>query len=150
MADGRIERTSDAVPLTAVKNRWAVAEYVMPDEPCYFMLETDVMTADYKSLRRFRLFVVNRNDELAYFWQDLGPGTPHIDPFQIISVWQDTVGDCIDLSHYLHENQETWNKKREEITGESTLIKDFFEQLEQAHKILKKETHSGPSLLVQR
>lgn len=149
MADGRIERTSEATPLTAVKNRWAVAEYVMPDEPCYFMLETDVLTSDYRAVRRFRLFVVNRDDKLAYFWQDLGPAGG-MEPFQIISVWEDSVGDCIDLSLYLHEHADLINNKRTELAGESTLIKDFFEQLEQAHKQLKHETHSGPSLLVQR
>ena len=150
MDGGKLEHTSEAVPYTAVKNRWVTTEYVLADEPCYFMLETDVVTSDFKALRRFRLFVVNRNDELAYFWQDLGPGTPDIDPFQIIGLWEETVGSCIDLSHHLHENQDTWNKKRQEITGESTLIQDFVDQLEQAHKQLKHQTHSGPSLLRQR
>lgn len=149
MADGTLER-AEATPVTAIKNRWAVAEFVHPDEPCYFMLETDVTTSDYKAVRRFRMFVVNRNDAFAYFWQDLGPGNPEIEPFQIISVWENTVGECIDLSHHLHQSTEKWNKMRSDMQKDSTLIADFFDQMEQAHKQMKKETHSGPTLLRQR
>jgi len=139
----------EATPLTAVRNRWSVVEFVHPDEPCYFMLEQDVMKADYTGLRRFRIFAVNRADKMCYFWQDLGPGT-NKDAFQIISVWEDTVGEVIDLAEYMHANPQLYEGKRADLMGESTLIKDFGNQLEMAHKVLKHQTHSGPSLTIQR
>lgn len=148
MPNGMIER-AEATPLTAVRKRWSVVEFVHPDEPCYFMLEQDVTKADYSGTRRFRIFAVNRNDALAYFWQDLGPATGG-DPFQIISVWEDTVGEVLDLAAYLHGHPELYEGKREELVGNSTLIKDLVDQLEQADKILRHRTHSGPSLLKQR
>jgi len=49
--------------------------YVLPDEPCCFLAELNELSPDFKSLRRYQIIHVIRNDRIAEYRTDLGPAS---------------------------------------------------------------------------
>lgn len=49
--------------------------YVLPDEPCCYLAELNELSPDFKSLRRYQILHVIRNDQIAEYRTDLGPAS---------------------------------------------------------------------------
>lgn len=128
-----------------------VVDNVLPDEKVYFLSERNLRTRDYKHLRRWQIVGVNRNGNMAFWTRDLGPAVQFRTPeVRIVSLWEHSFAEVLDMA----ERQRTYDDSIQEFMrnakGESTLIKDFLEQLERDKKVLRRQSVFGPKVRSQR
>lgn len=100
--------------------------------------------------RRYQIIVVVRNDELAEWWNDMGPAEKFkAGPLSIPSLFEHSVAELRDIAT-ASRSDDTWQKEMAGIVAESTLIPDFLEQYEERFKIVRNQSTFGPGVSHQR
>lgn len=132
-----------------------LTDHVYPDEPCWGLYEgpeNRVVNPNGGMERRWvqKVWVI-RNDRKACYETDIGPASDYPDatPTAYASVGTDSVAQLQWLAERDRYNDK-WAKYREELRGESTLIKDILQQEETLMEVRKNRSHFGPGANIQR
>lgn len=130
-----------------------------PDEKAFLLVEVNLAwpltqmrkPGQGQSLHRVQIVYVNRGDSLTPFYTDLGPAEMYKAPqIRIPSLWEHSVAELRDLAENDRFFNEYWIKRAEEVAQESTLTKDFANQLEETELIAQGVSTFGPSFAKQR
>ena len=128
-----------------------VTLFISPDEKAMSLREQNLVRPPTHQWHRFQIVTVDRGDELAEWWRDLGPSTAFTAPgCEIPSLWEHTVGELWDIAEHHRLQDDYWQKFSEEKASESTLIGDFLEQYEERSKVIKNQSQFGPGVSHQR
>lgn len=81
------------------------AAYAYLDEKALILIEVNRLTQDYRSLRRYQIIGVVRNDKKASVWHDLGPADSFSAPeFSLPSLYPlDELGERWGMEHTVGE-----------------------------------------------
>lgn len=121
-----------------------------PNEAAFLLRETNELNRSKRSLRRFQRIWVNRNDQLVFFTKDMGPASDFTYPeLQIPSEWVHTVAELQAFAEEVRGGNEL-DELFEERQKESTLIKDWLDQVERRRKIVANRSQFGPGYKKQR
>ena len=121
-----------------------------PNEPAWLLRETNHLNPAFRSLRRYQRIWVNRNDKLTVFTKDLGPASDFTYPeLQIPAEWVHTVAELQAIAEQVREGREL-EELFEERTKESTLVRDWLDQVERNRKLVHNRSHFGPYGKTQR
>ena len=94
--------------------------------------------------RRWQIITVIRNDQLTEWWDDLGPSANFKGlGFEMPSLGEYSVAELRDHATRLR-NDTTWVGFAAEKQAESTLIKDFLDQVEEHWKVINNQSTYGP------
>jgi hypothetical protein len=125
------------------------AQAVTPDEKAFRLAELVLMAPDYSGFRRYQLIIVNRNDELAEYREDMGPAAGFTAPeFNILAMWEHSVAELREMADLNRDDY--WTKRTAEIQAESTLIDDWIDQSEERREIVQNRSTFGPGYRKQR
>lgn len=128
-----------------------VTLFVHPDEKAMSLREQNMVRPPTHQWHRYQIVTVNRGDELAEWWRDLGPSENFPAPgCEIPALWEHTVGELWDIAQHYRLQDDYWRKTAEEIQGESTLIPDFLNQYQERNEILRNRSRFGPGYTKQR
>ncbi len=90
--------------ITAEKVRPATTVVSM-DEKAWNLSEVNLVGGPGEGLRRAQVITVNRNDQLADYFEDMGPAdTFTSDQFRVPSFWEHTVGELREIAWWLREH----------------------------------------------
>lgn len=129
----------------------AVTLVIHPDEKAMSLREINLVRPPSYQWHRFQIVTVNRGDELAEWWRDLGPAEEFTRPgVEVPSLWEHTVGELWDIADHYRMQDDYWQKFAEERAAESSLVNDFLEQYEERSKIIKNQSQFGPGVSHQR
>ncbi len=127
------------------------------DEPCWSLKEVLGPAPDYKSLRRWQIIKVIRNDRIAEYRRDLGPAeTFKVGEIAIPGGVVDlatgrgellhTVGELLDIAEYYRRG----DLPDPEHPDPSDLIGAYYDLPDQAERERKRLSVMGPQVRVQR
>jgi hypothetical protein len=121
-----------------------------PNEAAWLLRETNELNKSKRSLRRYQRIWVNRNDQLTVFTKDLGPASDFTYPeLQIPAEWAHTVAELQAIAEQVREGNEL-EELFEERQSESTLIKDWLDQVERRRQVFNNRSVFGPGGKTQR
>ena len=124
---------------------------IHPDEKAYILGERNLIRPPLHEWRRYQVIVVNRDDQLAEWWDDLGPAEDFTAPgLDVLSEWEHTVAELQDIAERQRLGEDYWQKRLVELEGESTLIPDFLNYKEEAWKVINNQSVFGPGVSKQR
>lgn len=82
------------------------------DELVWSLAERNLPTPDSKSIHRYQIIIVLRNDRPAEWQEDMGPASKYKKgEFRIQSFWYETVGQVREIAEYLHSQTEDWRDR---------------------------------------
>lgn len=117
---------------------------VRRDELAMSLREINMVRPPKYQRHRWQVITVNRDDRLSECWIDLGPASQFRGvEFEIPSLWEHSVAELIYIADS-KRNDTTWQLFMAEQRAESTLIKDFMDQMEEKAAIIENRTVSGP------
>ena len=132
----------------------AVANYILPDEPCWGLYEGPMLIPrpDGSVQNRWgQDLIVIRSDRKAHFVTDFGPAEDYEDvtPLMMPSEGENTIAQ---LQWHAEKNRQDnyWQERAAEMASESTLIADIVRQVEQIHERIHNRSTFGPLVRVER
>lgn len=127
------------------------ATHISPDEKAEYLVELNLADQVRKGIRRTQIVYVYRDDRLAEWRKDLGPANAFkAGEFRIPSLGEHTVGELWDIAEHARLGDDYWQKRTQELAGESSLITDWLNQIEERQNIIQNRTVSGPLVTKQR
>lgn len=127
--------------------------FALPDEKAMGLLEVEAHTEDGKSIHRYQVIYVIREDVQTAYVVDLGsrilfPGPP----LSIPAFMEHTVAELQDIADAARERGSTHSriKELEQKAAEGDIIKEFLEQKERNERIINNRSHLGPKVRHQR
>ncbi len=126
--------------------------FLLPNEPAYLLVELNLPhPIDNKGKYRYQMIWVNRNDQITRFTEELGPTEAFTAPqLRIPSLWEHTVAELRYMADEERLVYDYWTKRSVELAVESTLAKDFADQLEETQKIIHNQSVFGQGQTTQR
>jgi hypothetical protein len=127
----------------------AVTTAVFADEPCFFLAEENRLSKSGKTMCRYQLLKVVRNDRLVTAYVYLGPASKFkADQFHMLGGWVDEHGKgvaCHTVGELQAGAEELRNRPpRREL--EPLPLQDMWrEQIDQKARFAKRLTTSGPT-----
>ena len=101
--------------------------------------------------RRYQVITVVRDDELAEWWNDLGPEADFTAPeVEIPSLFVHSVAQLRDMADTYRWKDDHWQKFMEEKNAESTLVEDWLTYLEENWSRIYNRSSFGPGVQKQR
>lgn len=124
--------------------------FLLPDEPCYGLAEMPRMVAG--RWRWVQAVYVVRDDTIAEWTADYGPAEHFARIQPIILPSPDGCNTVAQLQEHADKNRvdDYWAKRADELSAESTLIKDHLDQFEQDRLEMRNRSVFGPAVSVQR
>lgn len=125
--------------------------FIHPDEKAMSLREINLVRPPTHQWHRYQIVTVNRGDELAEWWKDLGPSEAYQRPeVEIPSLWEHSVGELWDIAQHYRLQDDYWRKRTAEWQAESTLIPDFLDQHMERWRIIRNQSQFGPGYAKQR
>ena len=134
-------------------------EYIEPDEYALALVELPMLSPDFKSMRRYRILYVVRNDNLAEYREDMGLASDfNAPPFRILGgvtegskvYFEHTVGELLDMADYLRDEGPKFRQRLRDKEAESTMVQDAIDQYEERSQIIANRSSYGPTGHTQR
>lgn len=137
-----------------------VTDRISPDELCWGLKEEDryITASDGKaSLHRVQCVYVLRGDSIAEYTTDLGPasrwhGVPGLKLLTTAGpndTPEDRVGEVMEEAE--RSRGDAFERDlRAHVVGESTLIRDYWQEKEENRKRIANQSHFGPRYTKQR
>ena len=77
--------------------------YLLGDEKAYSLQEIHLQSPGSKGFHRYRIFIVNRNGNLAEFREDMGlaKNFKGIKQFNVPSLWEHSVAELLEIADSL-------------------------------------------------
>jgi hypothetical protein len=129
---------------------------VRPDEPCFNLSELNLMAPDSRSVRRYQVLVLVRDDRLANVRIDLGPATSFAAPeFRVLGGVVDEVTKKIEILHTVGELRDIAEYQRHTPTWQPEVVRTdivgrYHDQLDKNRRRRRTQSVIGPHLRVQR
>ena len=121
---------------------------VHPDEPCYGLREEPRLLPGKIGWRWAQTVFVVRGDAIAAHTTDFGPAEDfaHVTPLMMPSLGDDTVAQ---LREHAEKNRHDayWQKRRQEMLAQSTLIADHIDQLEMTRTLVKRNPRTTKEIV---
>lgn len=115
-----------------------------PNEKVYRLSEVNLTRPPSYQNRRYQIILVNRNDQIAEWWYDLGPSWSFAaNQFTFPMLWEHTVAEAQDIAE-AKRHDTYWQDFLKEKQAESTLLDDWQTQREERHKIIHNRSVFGP------
>ena len=136
-------RTPHVVPIT---------NKIKGDEKAWMLVERNLLTRDYKELRRWQFIYVNRGDVIHEWCRDLGMAKsyPDCSEFRLVSLWQDEVDELMDQALEMRNESREFRARLYEHRASSTLTTDYTAWLHERGKQLRNQSVFGPGFSRQR
>ena len=123
---------------------------VHENEKAWALRELNFVRPPLFQRRRYQIIVVNRDDKLVEWWDDLGAAEQFKGPeFDVPSLWEHSVAELRDIAASKRDD-ETWVTYMAEQRADSTLIEDFLTQVEEHWKLIYNRSTFGPGGHTQR
>ena len=90
---------------------------IHPDEPCYRISEMDLVLPPSHQRKRWRIYTVVRDDELADYFEDTGPSDDAHQPVVVLSLFEYTVAECKDMADRVRYTDNYWEQREIELRG---------------------------------
>mgnify|MGYP001559039013 FL=1 len=119
-----------------------VVSTIHEDELAYRLTEINLVRPPSYQWHRYQIILVNRDDSIAEWWDDLGP-SGSIQQFVIPSYWEHTVAELRSIADDTRLGDSYWFKRSQELQSESTMIPEFLEQYEERWKIINNRSVFG-------
>ena len=120
---------------------------VIGDEKVWALWELNLRAPDSRSRRRYQILIVNRNGKRAQHMSDMGLEELYpAAPLSIPGLWIESVAlvrECADEFRMK-------NMMEELGVGPSDLVGDFYDDIEQRYRQMKRVSQFGPTHIVQR
>lgn len=132
-----------------------VTETLDMDEKCYGVVDADMTTDDYMAVHRYRLTYVIRDDKRACHVLDLTDAGWYSQlevrpPAQLVSVGEDSVGDCWNLIEervYGRDNAMLRLRElKEQSAKDKNIIHEFLKRNEMAATFIKRNRRSADAV----
>lgn len=128
--------------------------YILADEKAMGLVEVELLTPDSKNVHRYQIVYVVRNDQQSPFVVDLGDRLLFPNPpLNILSYMEHSVAELQDMATEARARSSV-TKRLAELSEASrvdkSLIKAFLERKESNWKIIRNQSHFGPTLVKQR
>jgi hypothetical protein len=128
--------------------------YVTADEKAMGLVEVELLTPDNKGVHRYQIIYVVRNDQQSPYVTDLGDRLLYPNPpLNILSYMEHSVAELQEMATEARERSSV-TKRLAELTEASRtdkhIIKEFLEQKERNWKVIRNQSHYGPTVTVQR
>ena len=135
-----------------VEEKVPQTEFVQPWEKAWALRETNHLTRDYRSLRRWQFIYVLRDDAIAEWVRDLGPAAsfPDCSELRIFSLFQDEVQALIDQAEDMRNESRLFQEMLFEHQRTSTLIPDTLAWAHERQKQRLNASTFGPGFTKQR
>lgn len=113
------------------------------DEKCAVLRELNLVRPPTFQWHRWQIVTVIRNDQLAEWWDDLGLAENFTAPeIEIPSLGEHSVAELRDIAEgYRMENH--WKQRALELSGESSLIPDLLDSIEERQRIINNRSSIG-------
>ena len=135
----------------SITTELGIAHEVFKDEKALRISERNLMRPDSKGVNRYKLIYVIRNDKLAVYKEDMGPSESYRAlEFEIWSGWQDSVSYLLDMADKQRNSDIPLPERFAKSIEDNDLIERYIAYVEQATKIAKNRSFSGPGGLRQR
>jgi hypothetical protein len=129
-------------------------DYIVADEKAMGLQEVDVMSDDYKELRRVQIIYVPRNDVLTKYVTDLGPTIRFPNPpLNVYSQMEHTVAELQEIALEAKDRSNVVSRVaalHEEAVTDHNIVKEFLERKDAERKTAYNKSHYGPTTKVQR
>ena len=140
-----LEASHDNSPLGIVVN--AIHE----DELAYRLTEINMVRPPSFQWHRYQIILVNRDDKIVEWWDDLGPSSNFTaSPLSIPALWLHTVAELRAIAEETREGDNYWVNRSKELVAESALTSDVIDFYEETRKVINNRSVSGPSISKQR
>lgn len=129
-------------------------DFYSPDEKVLGLQEVELLTPDSKATHRYQILYVVRNDKPAKYITDLGSVVAFPNPpLNIVVAMEHTAAEVIDMATDARGRSSVTKRLaelQEEASTDRNIIKEFLEQKERNTKIIRNQSHFGPTVKVQR
>lgn len=124
---------------------------VHENEKAYSLREINLTRPPLFQERRWQVITVVRNDQLAEWWNDMGPAEDFTAmPFEVPSLGIHSVAELRDIALSQHDTSDYWAKFADEQRDGSTLIADYIAYREENKKRIHNVSVFGPGVTHQR
>jgi len=129
--------------------------FIRKDEPCVLLVELNRLSPDSRSMRRYQMVVVVRNDRPAEFRIDRGPATED-EQFRVLGCVEDQVSGHVEVLHTVEELQEIADYLRDRRSGWTReiephdLVQGYHNYMEELPLALRHVSVSGPLVTISR
>lgn len=132
------------LPASKVTPGWmSITPAVTRSEKCWSLEELNVKG------QRWQIIVVNRADSLAACYRPMGQAATKVKEFAWLCGFDHSVGEALDWAEDQREDT-YWEEFLAEKVENSTLIKDFHDQVEEKYRIQQNQSTFGPGGKVER
>ena len=128
-------------------------EYVLPGEKALGLQEVELLSPNGKDIHRYQIVYVVRNDKPAKYVTDLGSNLLFPNPPLNIIDDGGTVAELMDMATDARGRSSVTKRLmelQEESARDRNIIKEFLEQKERNWKIIRNQSHYGPTARIQR
>ena len=128
-----------------------VTEAIHENEKAWSLREQNMVRPPTHQVHRWQIITVVRNDKLAEWWNDLGPAAEFRAPgIEIPALFEHSVAELRDIATEYRLGDDYWRKRTAELSAESTLVKDWLEQMEEDWRVIRNQSSFGPGVSKQR
>ena len=127
--------------------------YILPNERALGLQEVELLSPSGKEIHRYQIVYVVRNDKPAKYVTDLGSSLLFPNPPLNIIDDQGTVAEIMDMATDARGRSSVTKRLaelQEESARDKNIIKEFLEQKERNWKVIRNQSHYGPTTRIQR